>query len=102
MAYFQTQGGARASLALGWLVDGPLALTDENGNFHLTRRQTDGAENFTIRKQRWVETRTDGHEQCAAVAGEGPRRKVIRVRHTGDFPSRIGAAGGMQNTAGVP
>ena len=26
--YFQTQGGARSSLALGWLVDGPLTLPE--------------------------------------------------------------------------
>jgi len=32
--YFQTQGGARSSLALGWLVDGPLALS--GGAMHQT------------------------------------------------------------------
>ena len=109
----ETQGGARSSLALGWLVDGPLARPSENtrrrgkllalevgaritsadqkcfeipatedegldmkleftndngegmgrrlyqqlksGNSHLTKRKTDGAEIFTIKKQRWVE-----------------------------------------------
>ena len=38
--YFQTQGGARSSLALGWLVDGSLALSTEH---HLRGLRAAGA-----------------------------------------------------------
>ena len=93
--YFQTQGGARSSLALGWLVGGPLALDatdEENASRHAEYWMAQAFPVLVVIRSsegeaRWMEVRdwlkrasANGRKPVKQIVFEGERFDVMSVR----------------------